>query len=97
MHSPPSLRAEPAPSAHSHTARSHTARSPIVAWRSAAVVALGAALGLGSYLMPYGAPAAPPRPLAPTAPPPQPTRPTPPAKIRATSRSPDRWQHLHRS
>src|SRR3546814_3183236 len=58
MHSPPSLRAEPAPSAHSHTARSHTARSHIVAWRSAAVVALGAALGLGFYLMLYGAPAA---------------------------------------
>src|SRR3546814_1799705 len=75
MHSPPSLRAEPAPSAHSHTARSHTARSHIVAWRSAAVVALGAALGLGFYLMLYGAPAAPPIALAPTAAPPPTTKP----------------------
>src|SRR3546814_17567394 len=76
MHSPPSLRAEPAPSAHSHTARSHTARSHIVAWRSAAVVALGAALGLGFYPMLYGAPAAPPIALAPTHPPPSHTNPT---------------------
>src|SRR3546814_10611845 len=56
-------------------ARSHTARSHIVAWRSAAVVALGAALGLGFYLMLYGAPAAPPIALAPTAAPPSTTKP----------------------
>src|SRR3546814_16959240 len=91
MHSPPSLRAEPAPSAHSHTARSHTARSHIVAWRSAAVVALGAALGLGFYLMLYGAPAAPPIALAPTAAPPSTTKPIAGAKVEpAAGRSEER-------